>query len=394
MAIAASLFANDGGRSGIGRYMKALVPALVAADPGISWHFYVAQEDVGVFADVIAEKEASRVRLVPVANRWNAPPLSLLWHAFVFDRAARAAGADAIYLPAGNRRLVAFGSLPRVAVVHDLSSFHVKGKYDPLRMFYIKGLTPWLIRRATRVIAISTSTAKDVVELAKYPAERITLIGNGYDRSHFAPMTATAARARLAELRVEVPQNYLLYVSRLEHPGKNHVGLLKGYRALLDRNPDFAYDLVFAGGRWNGAEAVDAAIAELRLANRVHLLGFVDDRSLPPLYAAARALLFPSLFEGFGLPVIESQACGIPVAGANASSIPEVIGDAGLLFDPHDANAIADAVERIASDEALRSEVIARGFENSRRFTWESAAERTVALLREVADGKRSSDRR
>jgi glycosyltransferase involved in cell wall biosynthesis len=182
-----------------------------------------------------------------------------------------------------------------------------------------------------------------------------------------------------------LPERFLLYVSRLEHPGKNHVGLLRGYRAVLDRDPSFPYDLVFAGSRWNGAEAVDAAITELGLGERVHLLGFVEDAALPHLYRSARALVFPSLFEGFGIPILEAQASGLPVAGANVSSIPEVVGEGGLLFAPADLEATADAIVRVALDEKLRAELVRKGLENAGRYTWEAAAASTLEVLFDAA---------
>jgi glycosyltransferase involved in cell wall biosynthesis len=182
-----------------------------------------------------------------------------------------------------------------------------------------------------------------------------------------------------------LPERFLLYVSRLEHPGKNHVGLLRGYRAVLDRDPSFPYDLVFAGSRWNGAEAVDAEITELGLGERVHLLGFVEDAALPHLYRAARALVFPSLFEGFGIPILEAQASGLPVAGANVSSIPEVVGEGGILFAPADLEATADAIVRVARDEGLRAELVRKGLENAGRYTWEAAAASTLEVLFDAA---------
>ena len=387
LTVAVSLFANDGGRSGIGRYLKEVTAALVAADPRVAWRFFVASGDLPVFAG-IAPPDGDRVRWIAVSDAWNRPAVSPLWHAAVFPLLAARSGADVIYLPAGNRRLVPFSSLPTVAVVHDLSSFHVEGKYDPLRMLYIKRVMPWLIRRSTRVIAISTSSADDVVQLAGYPRDRVTIVGNGFDRRVFAPRPAGESRRALETLGRKLPERFLLYVSRLEHPGKNHVGLLRGYRTVLDRRPDFPYDLVFAGSRWNGAEAVDAAIEELSLGQRVHLLGFVQDAELPHLYSAARAMVFPSLFEGFGIPILEAQASALPVAASNVSSIPEVVGDGGVLFAPADPAAVADAVERVSLDDELRALLVRRGLANAARYTWEATAEKTLAVLREAAGSR------
>lgn len=383
-SVALSLFANDGGRSGIGRYLKALLSGLVRELPRSEFHLYLAAQDLPVFAGEVAS-HASRIHWHPTRNLWNRPPLSLLWHAAVFGGAARRHGADVIYLPAGNRRLAPFASLPTVAVVHDLSWLHVKGKYDRFRGLYQHRLLPWMIRRTTRVIAISRSTEEDLVDLAACPRDRIVRIANGYDAAVFHPRDPGASRAELQRAGLDLPERFLLYVSRLEHPGKNHVTLLAAYRRLLDRRPDLAHDLVFAGGRWNGAEQVDAAIRDLGLQSRVRTLGFVDDAHLPRLYATASALVFPSLFEGFGLPVIEAQACGLPVAAAGVSSLPEVVGDGGLLFDPLDPDSIAEAIATLLDRPERVAELVERGFANARKYTWESTSAATARILREVA---------
>ena len=157
LTVGISLFACDHGTSGIGRYMIQLVGTLLADHPEHRYHIWVAEEDVKVFP-FLADGTAPHVTLHPIADRWNAPAWSLVWHAAILPSLLRKAGVDVLYLPAGNRRLVPFAATPRAAVVHDLSSFHVKGKYDPLRMFYIRRLMPWLIRRTPRAVSYTHLT--------------------------------------------------------------------------------------------------------------------------------------------------------------------------------------------------------------------------------------------
>jgi len=382
--IGVSLFACDRGLSGIGRYMINMMHHLLTAGTDHQWHVWIADEDVKVFP-FLTDDPPENLILHRVANRWNRPALSLLWHAAILPLAARRAGVDALYLPAGNRRLVPFTPIPTVAVVHDLSSFHVDGKYDPARMFYIKRLMPWMIRQCERVITISSSSAQDIEKFTSYPQDNLTIIGLGYDEQVFRPHDAETCRATLKDHFANFPNRYLFYVSRVEHPGKNHIGLLRAYRQIIADDPDFSHHLVFAGGDWNGAEIVNRAIGEFGLRDRVHMLGFVDDGLLPTLYGGADALIFPSLFEGFGLPIIEAQAVGIPVAAADVSSIPEVAGDAALLFDPHDTAQMASAVRRVATDDATREQLHIKGLENVQRFTWQESARRSLAVLEEVS---------
>jgi glycosyltransferase involved in cell wall biosynthesis len=384
--IGVSLFACDRGLSGIGRYMINMMQHMLATGSEHQWHVWVAEEDVEVFP-FLTQNPPENLTLHRVANRWNRPALSLLWHAAALPFAARRAGIEVLYLPAGNRRLVPFTSIPTVAVVHDLSSFHVEGKYDPARMLYIKRLMPWMIRQCARVITISSSSAHDIEKFTRYPQDNLTIIGLGYDDAVFQPRDAEACQATLKDHYQGFPDRYLFYVSRIEHPGKNHLGLLRAYRRIIADEPGFAHDLVFAGGDWNGAEVVRGAIAELGLRDRVHMLGFVPDELLPSLYGGADALIFPSLFEGFGLPIIEAQAVGVPVAAAGVSSIPEVAGDAALLFDPHDTQDMAAAVRSVATDGAVREDLRAKGLENVQRFTWHESARRSLAILEELSCG-------
>jgi glycosyltransferase involved in cell wall biosynthesis len=182
---------------------------------------------------------------------------------------------------------------------------------------------------------------------------------------------------------------YLLYVGTLQ-PRKNLSRLIEAF-ARLAGAPAFAdvqqsdsLRLVLAGRRGWLYDDLVAQVERLGLAGRVFFPGYVADADLPALYSGALAFVFPSLYEGFGLPVLEAGACGVPVITSNTSSLPEVAGDAALLVDPHDVDAIAEAMYRLVTDEALRAELVRRGFENVKRFSWEKCARETLAVLEEV----------
>jgi glycosyltransferase involved in cell wall biosynthesis len=294
----------------------------------------------------------------------------------------RAHGCDIVFLPAGNRRLGWGYGVPSLGTVHDFSQLHVPQKYDALRMFYIMRVLPALMRRLDGVIAVSESTRRDLVDFARVPAQRIRVIYNGADLTRFRQSDREDARARIAR-HVGRDGPYLLYVSRLEHPGKNHVRLLEAF-AQLRRERQLPHRLILAGGRWGGAEPIDAKVAELGLADAVIFTGFVPDALLPTLYAASDVFVFPSLFEGFGIPVLEAMASGTPVCASNTSSIPEVVGDAGLLFDPADPAAIARAIGQLLDEPALREQLIAQGRERALGFSWDKAAAEVLAALEQI----------
>jgi glycosyltransferase involved in cell wall biosynthesis len=250
-------------------------------------------------------------------------------------------------------------------------------------MFYIMRVLPRMMRRLTRVISVSESTRRDLESFAQVDPDRIRVIHNGADLARFSPRDRDAARSAVAA-GLGLPRNFLLYIARLEHPGKNHVRLLEAF-ASLKRDTALPHKLVLVGSRWNGAEQIETKVTELGLESDVIFPGFVANETLPDLYAAADLFVFPSLFEGFGIPVLEAMACGTPVCAADVSSIPEVVGEAGLLFDPHEPKAIADAMRRLLTNPSLRAELVQRGLDQANRFTWDGAA---AAVLEELEKEK------
>ena len=367
MKIGISAFAADGGKSGISQYMINVLQRLPQPETGVTCVIFVPSAERELFQPAPA---GSRIVTVP---DWMAHPVtSILWHLLLYPVVLKRHQCDCAYLPAGNRRLGLWYGVPSISTIHDLSQLHVDGKYDPLRMFYIRRVLPYLMQRLTRVVSVSESTRHDLVEHAGIRPERIRVAYNGADLASVAATARSTAReAVAAELGIARP--FLRYTARLEHPGKNHVRLLEAL-ALLKRRGRLSHRLVLAGSHWNGAEVIEASITELGLADDVVLTGFVENRLLPELYAAADVFVFPSLFEGFGIPLLEAMAAGTPVCAANISSIPEVVGDAALLFDPRNPADIAAQLDRLLHDATLRRELARRGQQQAQRFSWDDAA--------------------
>ena len=367
MKIGISAFAADGGKSGISQYMINVLQRLTRLDPAVSCIIFVPAAERALFEPATAGSE-----IVTVPDWMAHPVASILWHLLLYPVLLKRHHCDCAYLPAGNRRLGLWYGVPSVSTIHDLSQLHVEGKYDPLRMFYIRRVLPFMMQKLTRVVSVSESTRRDLVEHAGIRPERIRVAHNGADLSGFAATSRPGARETIArELGIDGP--FILYTARLEHPGKNHVRLLEALVLLKERGR-LTHRLVLAGSRWNGAEVIEERIGELGLTNDVTLAGFVENRLLPELYAAADVFVFPSLFEGFGIPLLEAMAAGTPVCAASVSSIPEVVGDAALLFDPVNPADIAVQLDRLLQDAALRQDRVARGRRQVQRFSWDDAA--------------------
>ena len=303
---------------------------------------------------------------------------------WMFVRRLNATG-DLLHLP--NQHLGRYGcflKVPYIITVHDLIRyFDLKGYglfiHRPnLRDRFFLGLDYRGIRRATHIIAVSHTTKRDLMEHLGIPEERISVVYEGVEHSLFRPV-----ERRLFDFP------YVLFVGS-EHPRKNLPTLIKAFKVLKERTGRRDLRLVKVG-RAGGREAdfrsyTLRAIREagLRLDEDVVLTGFVDARDLPAYYSGAEVFVLPSYYEGFGFPPLEAMACGCPVVVSNAGALPEVAGPASLVVDPHDIEGLAEAMQRVMEDEALRDSLVRRGLAHARRFTWERTARETRRVYRRV----------
>lgn len=378
MNIGITTFGCDAGRSGIGRYAIQLLRALDAVDTDAVFEVLLHKSDEAALLP-----EAHRFKRAYVSERFRHPGINVAWHQLGLARHCAKARYDVLFLPAGNRRVPFSAPCPVVGAVHDFASIHVEGKYDPLRMFYIKHVLPMLVRRLTHVITGSEDAKKDIVEFAGVPEDRVTVIPLGVDRQVYSPGDKEAARSRIgAKYGLTAP--YVLYISRIEHPGKNHVPLIQAFSRLKE-TAGLSHQLLLIGSDWTRAEEVHAAAAASSCAKDIVFTGFASGADLPDLYRAADLFVFPSLFEGFGMPILEAMACGIPIACSNTSSLPEVAGDATLLFDPSNSAAMEDAMRRLLTDPDLRGTCVQKGLARSEGFDWATTARRTLAVLERAA---------
>ena len=356
----------DRGRSGISVYMRQVVGELARAGHELT---------LLVEPDAVDEPAFAGLPQI-VAPRWTKRAgLNMMWHLFVLPFRVPFRNYDMVLLCAANRRAFCRYPVFTVAVVHDLSQYHVPTKYDRFRMFYIKHLLPHFVRKAQAVAAISRSTAADLERFWKIPRERIHVIYNGLSVAEGSGDAEVSSW--LAEHGVERP--YILYISRLEHPGKNHVKLIEAYGMLPEKLAE-RFDLVLPGAEWSGSEAVFAAAAKSPYAEHIRLTGFVDSALLPGLYRHAACYVFPSFFEGFGLSLIEAMHYGVPCACSNVSSLGEIGEGAALLFDPEQPAEIAAALEKLLDSEATREELRAAGLRRAAEFSWEKTAAELAAL--------------
>ena len=302
----------------------------------------------------------------------NRPPMRILWEQALLPWVARGEGIDLLHTMAFVGPMVS--SCPFVTTVHDLSFLFYPQSFRALRRYYLRVFARMSARRAQRVIAVSESTKQDLVETYGISAAKIDVVHNGVDAS-FQPLPAD----QVAAFRQQrgLPDRFVLFVGTLE-PRKNVVSLIEAYAKLPRERPP----LLLVGGKGWFYDEIFGLVEALALTNEVHFAGFVPAEELPLWYNAADLFVYPSIYEGFGLPPLEAMACGTAVITSTASSLPEVVGKAGKLVDPSDIDALATAMEQVLADRDLREQMQAAGLVQAGGFSWKKSARQTVDSYR------------
>lgn len=354
-----------GHRTGTEQYSVQLLEALGALDRRNEYRLYFnarAKPDLNL-------PDNFRARLIPFPRLWTHARLSL---------EMLAQPPDVLFVPA---HVVPLAHPRTVVTIHDLGYRAFPGAHPWRSRQYLDWSSRWSAAVARRIIVPSAATARDLSAAYGTPRERIAIIPHGY-HPRFRPLPAGEVAAGLARLGIDRP--YILAVGTLQ-PRKNLARTLAAFERLVARG--LPHRLVLVGRRGWLADPLFAALERpgSPARGRISITGYLADSDLPIVYNGAEALAFPSLYEGFGLPALEALACGLPTLTSNTTALPEVVGDAALMVDPLDTNAIADGLARLLTDRALREELRGRGLARARGFSWARTAEATLAVLEEAA---------
>lgn len=349
--------------TGDSTYWRGLIEGLAHADT--PHEFIVYLDSRMPEPDLI---ESDNMRIHPLSA-----PTGRLWSAWAFPRALKADSADLAHV---QYTIPPSMPCPVVTTIHDVSFkrhpefFSVKD-----RMILDAGVKRASVC-AARIIAVSEYTKQEICELYGIPAEKISVIYSGAD-AQYKPVNPKFAY-RLARDKYGISKAFILTVGVIQ-PRKNLPRLLEGF-SRFRADGHIGHKLVIVGKYGWKESALEKKISEMNLGDDVILTGYVPYEDLPALYSAADVFVYPSVYEGFGLPVLEAMACGTPVVTGNLSSLPEVVGEAGLMVDPHDPNAFAEAMAKVLFDGDLHTDLSERSLSRAAKFTWENTARDTLSV--------------
>ena len=348
-------------QAGISRYIQRLVKELPLLDPAVTWIVIQSRKDLRTLAG------GRRV------NAWT--PCHHRLERWALGGELLPHRLDLLHSP--DFIPPRFGAGRTVITVHDLNFVHFPEFLTADSLRYYAGQIEWAIDRADHILADSHQTRQDLLQYLNAPPDKVTTVHLAADEQ-FRPLSDLPVLQRY-----RLSPGYILFVGTLE-PRKNIPTLLAAYRILLDRNAT-ELPLVLVGRRGWLAEGIFETLDALQLDRQVRILDDVMGlESLVQLYNGAGLLVIPSFYEGFGLPVLEAMACHTPVLAADRGSLPEIVGEAGLLINPEDPDELAAAIERILRDDLLRADLIEKGRVQAAKFTWAETARQTLQVYRQV----------
>ncbi|MDZ8260888.1 glycosyltransferase family 1 protein [Nostoc sp. ChiQUE01b] len=325
-------------------YLKTLNPTLLTAESYPEFNCYQVPDNL-----TPAQGTKGHIR-------------RLFWTQFQLPQIYKNLKSNLLFSPLPEAPL--YSNCRFVVMVHDFIPLRFPKRFSPLTPYH-RYYIPQVITQAEHVISNSLSTAKDITDFFHIPASKITPIPLAYDRTHFLPLNLPTC-------------NYFLYIGR-QDPYKNIQRLISAFAALPNCKD---YELWLVGPiDLRYTPTLKVQVAELGVTNQVKFLDYVPYSELPKIINQAIALVFPSLWEGFGLPVLEAMACGTPVITSNLSSLPEVAGDAAILIDPCNTGEITEAMQAVATNSELRSHLSSQGITHSQKFSWEKTGKATAEVL-------------
>lgn len=362
--------------SGVGYYIKNISKNLLSIDKINNYYFLTNQKESNVLRGIDNNRNPEIIRTF-ISNENHV--LGDLWENTIFPLKLKRRNIDIFHGPAFLIPLVKIG-YRSIATVYDLIVFLFPGSIPFKYGLYMKELLKLVAKRADKIVAVSNNTRSDLIDILNVPEEKIEVVYGAADE-RFYPISD---KERLENIRrkYRINKNVILCVGNLE-PRKNLLKVFEAYYILKDKiGKD--YEIVICGERKWAFDLIKSSIKRYGIEDSIIFTGYVPDEDMPFLYNLADLFVFPSLYEGFGIPMLEAMKCGIPTVVSRTSSMPEVVGNSAMLINPHDAEEIANSIYLLVTDSDLRREKIDAGKARAREFSWEKSAIKMIKIYEEL----------
>ncbi len=370
MKVGIDTFGCDHGRSGLGTYLLSIIPSLPQSQD-IEYELFGSEMDRYTYTGDTGIAYAS----VNIPDTLGA---ERLWHSFKAGAFGKKRGYDLILYTAGARMIAANKKIPGVAIVNDVLSAVLASSDWISKALVKKGLN-----KAKCIIAASEYIKQDLIKCG-IKCSNIIVVRNGINHSTFFSSQNPDSGTGIVDIKpFAIKRPYFIYASRMVGPEKKHIELIKAFSLFKERT-GLPHRLVIAGAESSYGEEVHKAVFESSSVSDIFLTGFFPHESFPELYRNAEACIFPSINEGVGMPVLESMACGIPVACSRSGALPELYGDNVLYFDSDDIEEISNSMESLVRDNELKKSLVEKGLKWSAPLSWKRTAEDTIDIIKSI----------
>ncbi|HLW06209.1 MAG TPA: glycosyltransferase family 1 protein [Marinilabiliaceae bacterium] len=361
--------------TGIGRVLLNVLINLAEKNP---LDTFVVFENKDFDAFSVTFQHTPNVKIVKTSVSKESAIGNILWHQHSYQRLLEKYKCEVSFIP--NFSLLLWKNIPTVVIIHDMIEFHVPGKFSPLRMLYRKFSVPRMARKADFIITVSESSKRDIVKFCKVPAGKIKVVLNGVDVKRFRRYESSEVTRVLGQYGL-AGTDFLLFVGTIDYPGKNIKVLIEAFFNLKAKYK-IAEKLVVVGKNGHNSKVIYDFVKSSPFQSDVIFTGFLSDEDLPLLYNGARVFLYLSLYEGFGLPVLEAMACGTPVICPDTSSFPEIVNGLNVAVNPIDVEAIELKMFELMNDSELRNHIGNAGYDKSKKYRWELAADEYMSVFK------------
>ena len=354
--------------TGIGRVLIAVIDELARQYPKDR---YIVFRNFD-FKEYNCLDHYSNVELVDVPYTKESTAKNILWHQWLFQKLLKKYHCDLAYIP--NFTLLLWKAVPTIVTIHDLIEYNVPDKFSKARMLYRKGICdPLMAMRSDHILTVSQSSYNDIVKYLGVKPEKITLTLNATDKNFFKKYAPKDVENAISEYGLKYKE-YLLFVGTIDYPGKNTKTVIEAFFNLCSQGKLEGKKLVIIGKDGFNSQVIYDFVNASPFKNEVVFTGYLKDEDLPMYYAGAAIMLYLSLFEGFGLPVLEAMSCATPVICSNTSCFPEIVEELDVMVDPLDVKSTEDKIQVILSSEEYYNEISNKCYEKSQKYSWEESA--------------------